>query len=103
VAGVTFHGTSRMLRNESDITGVSQVSLGISDLKVADYFRSTIAFVLQTISDVLHFCWSFCIALDVAHTTSYIDVRVRAYFAGTQVYCGCWMFLSRNVHAWRPL
>jgi hypothetical protein len=53
-------------------------------LKVADYIRSTVAFVLQTIYDVLRSCWSFAVAFDVAaaHTTSYFDVRVRAYFAG---------------------
>jgi hypothetical protein len=83
-AGVSFLATSRILRDLSDITWVSQVSLGISDLQFADCSRSTVAFVLQAISDVLCSCWSFSVAFDVAtaHTTSYFDVRVRAYFDG---------------------
>jgi hypothetical protein len=74
-AGVSLHVTSRIMRNVADVTGVSQVSLGISDLEVADYIRSTVAFVLQTIYDVIRSCWSFYIAFDVAtaHTTSYFD------------------------------
>jgi hypothetical protein len=83
-AGVSFHATSRIMCDVADVTGASQVSVGNSDLKVADYIRSTVAFVLQTISDVLCSCWSFSVAFDVAtaHTTSYFDIRVRAYFTG---------------------
>jgi hypothetical protein len=90
-AGLSFHATSRILRDVSDVTGVNQDSRGFSDLKVADYIRSTVAVVLYTISGVLRSCWSFSIDFDVAtaHTTSYFDGRVRANFAGTQVYCGC--------------
>jgi hypothetical protein len=90
-AGVSFHATSRILRDVPDVTGVRHVSLGIFDLKVAAYICSTVAFVLQAIFDVLRSFWSFSITLNVAtaHTTSYFDVSVRAYFARTQVYCGC--------------
>jgi hypothetical protein len=82
--GVSFHATSRILLDLSDFTWVSQVSLGISDLQFADNSRSTVAFVLLAISDVLRSCWSFSVAFDVAtaHKNSYFDVRVRAYFDG---------------------
>jgi hypothetical protein len=83
-AGVSFHATLRILRDVSDVTGVGHVSLGISDLKVVDCILSTVAIVLQAISDGLRSCWSFSVAFDVAtaHTTGYFDVLVRAYFAG---------------------
>jgi hypothetical protein len=83
-AGVSFHATSRILRDVSDVTGLSQFSLGISDLKFVDCIRFTVAIVPLAISDGLRSCSSFSVAFDVAtaHTTSYFDVRVRAYFAG---------------------
>jgi hypothetical protein len=49
-AGVSFHATSRILGDESCYgAGGGHVSLGIPDLKVADFIRSTVAFVLQMI------------------------------------------------------
>jgi hypothetical protein len=53
-AGVTFYASSRILRDVSDVMSVVQVPLGTSDLKVANCIRSTVAFVIQTIPDVLH-------------------------------------------------
>jgi hypothetical protein len=72
-----------MLRDVPAVTRLSQVSLRLFDLKHADYIRSTVAFVLQTISEALRSCGSFSVAFDVATTHTTTVGTLTSVFAPT--------------------
>jgi hypothetical protein len=56
-AGVSFRDTSRILKDIVDVTGVSVVSVGLSDAKFSMCAKDVIAFGVQAIADAMRETW----------------------------------------------